>query len=126
MKNPCLCVFVARYNGGDWFDFFLLSFCREAVHVVHPSWTVRFFRLVLWPLASDEFWDYFHSHERIELLICKSCGVLSCLFQRVQGRSQLNIPPNHPNIESLAGMHLFAQEADRLHHASHHSRNCPR
>lgn len=76
MKNPCLCVFVARYNGGDWFVFFLLSFSREAVHVVHPSWTVRFFRLVLWPLASDEFWDYFHSHERIELLICKSCGVV--------------------------------------------------
>ena len=126
MKNLCLCVFVARYNGGDWFVFFLLSFSREAVHVVHPSWTVRFFRLVLWPLASDEFWDYFHSHERIELLFCKSCGVLSCLFQRVQGCSQLNIPPNHPNIESLAGMHLCAQEADRLHHASHHSRNCPR
>lgn len=40
----------------------------EAVHVVHPSWTVRFLRLILWPLASEDFWDYFHSHERIEFL----------------------------------------------------------
>jgi len=40
----------------------------EAVHVVHPSWTVRFLRLCLWPVASEEFWDYFHSHERIEFL----------------------------------------------------------
>lgn len=40
----------------------------EAVHVVHPSWSVRILRLVLWPLASDDFWDYFHCHERIEFL----------------------------------------------------------
>ncbi|OLP88390.1 Lysosomal aspartic protease [Symbiodinium microadriaticum] len=40
----------------------------EAIHVVHPSWTTRILRLVLWPLASEEFWDYFHSHERIEFL----------------------------------------------------------
>ena len=45
--------------------------------MVHPSWTqllealrrllvlrTRFLRLILWPLASEEFWDYFHSHER--------------------------------------------------------------
>ncbi|CAJ1338471.1 unnamed protein product [Effrenium voratum] len=40
----------------------------EAVHVVHPSWTVRFLRLLFWPLASEEFWDYFQSHERVEFL----------------------------------------------------------
>ena len=40
----------------------------EAIHVVHPSWSVRFLRLFLWPLANDDFWDYFHSHERIEFL----------------------------------------------------------
>jgi len=40
----------------------------EAIHVIHPSWTTRFLRLALWPLASEEFWDYFYSHERIEFL----------------------------------------------------------
>merc|ERR1711933_539708 len=40
----------------------------EAVHVVHPSWTIRFLRLALWPIARDEFWDYFYAHERIEFL----------------------------------------------------------
>jgi len=40
----------------------------EAVHVVHPSWTVRILRLLLWPVASEEFWDYFYSHERVEFL----------------------------------------------------------
>eukprot|EP00930_Biecheleria_cincta_P064926 TRINITY_DN5061_c0_g1_i1.p1 TRINITY_DN5061_c0_g1~~TRINITY_DN5061_c0_g1_i1.p1 ORF type:complete len:300 (+),score=58.07 TRINITY_DN5061_c0_g1_i1:38-901(+) len=40
----------------------------EAVHVIHPSWTIRILRLFLWPLASDEFWDYFYAHERIEFL----------------------------------------------------------
>lgn len=40
----------------------------EAVHVVHPSWSVRILRLLLWPLASDELWDYFYSHERVEFL----------------------------------------------------------
>eukprot|EP00931_Biecheleriopsis_adriatica_P000484 TRINITY_DN100517_c0_g1_i1.p1 TRINITY_DN100517_c0_g1~~TRINITY_DN100517_c0_g1_i1.p1 ORF type:complete len:283 (-),score=70.03 TRINITY_DN100517_c0_g1_i1:65-913(-) len=40
----------------------------EAIHVVHPSWTVRVLRLLLWPLASEEFWDYFYAHERIEFL----------------------------------------------------------
>jgi hypothetical protein len=42
--------------------------CLDAVHVVHPSWTVRILRLVLWPFASDEFWDQFQSHERVEFL----------------------------------------------------------
>jgi len=40
----------------------------DAIHVVHPSMTVRFMRLALWPVASEEFWDQFHSHERIEFL----------------------------------------------------------
>ncbi|CAE8612811.1 unnamed protein product [Polarella glacialis] len=40
----------------------------EAVHVVHPSWMVRFLRLALWPIASEEFWDLFWAHERIEFL----------------------------------------------------------
>jgi hypothetical protein len=40
----------------------------EVLHVVHPSWTVRLLRLALWPFASDEFWDQFESHERIEFL----------------------------------------------------------
>lgn len=40
----------------------------DVVHVVHPSWGVRFLRLVLWPIAEDELWDYFCSHERIEFL----------------------------------------------------------
>lgn len=45
-------------------------FCKnmEAVHVVHPSWGVRLFRLAAWPFASEEFWDRFYSHERIEFL----------------------------------------------------------
>lgn len=40
----------------------------EAVHVVHPSWSIRFLRLALWPFASDEFWDKFECHERVEFL----------------------------------------------------------
>lgn len=40
----------------------------DAVHVVHPSWTVRLLRLALWPIASDEFWDIFQCHERVEFL----------------------------------------------------------
>eukprot|EP00421_Protoceratium_reticulatum_P067802 CAMPEP_0168425388 /NCGR_PEP_ID=MMETSP0228-20121227/35299_1 /TAXON_ID=133427 /ORGANISM="Protoceratium reticulatum, Strain CCCM 535 (=CCMP 1889)" /LENGTH=263 /DNA_ID=CAMNT_0008439381 /DNA_START=61 /DNA_END=852 /DNA_ORIENTATION=+ len=40
----------------------------EALHVVHPSWTVRVLRLLLWPVAPDEFWDRFHCHERVEFL----------------------------------------------------------
>lgn len=40
----------------------------DAVHVVHPSWSVRWLRLALWPFANDEFWDRFHAHERIEFL----------------------------------------------------------
>eukprot|EP00933_Yihiella_yeosuensis_P055288 TRINITY_DN54010_c0_g1_i1.p1 TRINITY_DN54010_c0_g1~~TRINITY_DN54010_c0_g1_i1.p1 ORF type:complete len:296 (+),score=54.49 TRINITY_DN54010_c0_g1_i1:36-923(+) len=40
----------------------------EAVHVVHPSWTFRILSLALWGLASDDFWDYYHSHERVEFL----------------------------------------------------------
>eukprot|EP00747_Dinoflagellata_sp_TGD_P169698 gnl/TRDRNA2_/TRDRNA2_199370_c0_seq1.p1 gnl/TRDRNA2_/TRDRNA2_199370_c0~~gnl/TRDRNA2_/TRDRNA2_199370_c0_seq1.p1 ORF type:complete len:350 (+),score=94.15 gnl/TRDRNA2_/TRDRNA2_199370_c0_seq1:42-1091(+) len=39
-----------------------------AVHVVHPSWSTRFLRLFLWPIASEEFWDYFLMHERIEFM----------------------------------------------------------
>lgn len=42
--------------------------CLDAVHVVHPSWTVRFLRLALWPFASDAFWDQFECHERVEFL----------------------------------------------------------
>lgn len=44
------------------------SSCLDAVHVVHPSWTVRFLRLALWPFASYEFWDQFECHERVEFL----------------------------------------------------------
>merc|ERR1712039_630783 len=40
----------------------------EALHVVHPSWGVRILRLLLWPVAEDDFWDYFYAHERIEFL----------------------------------------------------------
>lgn len=40
----------------------------DSVHVVHPSWTVRVLRLCLWPFASDEFWDLFQCHERVEFL----------------------------------------------------------
>lgn len=40
----------------------------EALHVIHPSWTIRILRLILWPLASEEFWDFFYAHERIEFL----------------------------------------------------------
>jgi len=40
----------------------------EAIHVVHPSWSVRLLRLALWPIADDEFWEHFHSHERIEFV----------------------------------------------------------
>jgi len=40
----------------------------EAVHVVHPSWTVRILRILLWPIAEDALWDRFHSHERIEFM----------------------------------------------------------
>jgi len=42
--------------------------CLDAVHVVHPSWTVRLLRLALWPVASDEFWEQFQCHERVEFL----------------------------------------------------------
>jgi hypothetical protein len=37
-------------------------------HVVHPSWSIRLLRLFLWPISSEEFWDHFVSHERIEFL----------------------------------------------------------
>jgi len=40
----------------------------DAVHVVHPSWGVRWLRLALWPLVAEEMWDHFYSHERIEFL----------------------------------------------------------
>merc|ERR1711924_558163 len=40
----------------------------EALHVVHPSWSVRVLRLGLWPIASEEFWDQFECHERVEFL----------------------------------------------------------
>ena len=41
---------------------------------------MRFLRLVLWPLASDEFWDYFHSHERIEFRLRTWSEVFCVLF----------------------------------------------
>jgi len=40
----------------------------DAVHMVHPSWTIRAMSLFLWPVAEDEFWNYCHVHERIEFL----------------------------------------------------------
>lgn len=40
----------------------------QVFHVVHPSWTVRLLRLALWPIVSEDFWDHFDSHERIEFL----------------------------------------------------------
>merc|ERR1712194_565217 len=40
----------------------------EALHVVHPSWAVRFLRLCLWPIAEESLWSRFHAHERIEFL----------------------------------------------------------
>eukprot|EP00415_Alexandrium_ostenfeldii_P004132 UN4132 len=40
----------------------------EALHVLHPSWSTRILRLLLWPIAPDDFWDKFHAHERIEFL----------------------------------------------------------
>mmetsp|Transcript_72418 Transcript_72418/g.183265 ORF Transcript_72418/g.183265 Transcript_72418/m.183265 type:complete len:270 (-) Transcript_72418:70-879(-) len=40
----------------------------EAVHVVHPSWAVRMLRVALWPIAEDDYWERFHSHERVEFL----------------------------------------------------------
>mmetsp|Transcript_44741 Transcript_44741/g.100456 ORF Transcript_44741/g.100456 Transcript_44741/m.100456 type:complete len:283 (+) Transcript_44741:54-902(+) len=40
----------------------------DALHVVHPSWSVRILRLLLWPVAPDDFWDKFHAHERIEFM----------------------------------------------------------
>lgn len=40
----------------------------EGLHILHPSWGVRFLRLALWPIAEDAFWDRFHAHERIEFL----------------------------------------------------------
>jgi len=40
----------------------------EAVHVVHPSWGIHVLRLLLWPVARDEYWDLFHAHERVEFL----------------------------------------------------------
>lgn len=44
----------------------------DAIHIVHPSWTVIGLRLlVLWPLERflpKDFWDRFHSHDRIEFL----------------------------------------------------------
>jgi len=40
----------------------------EALHVLHPAWSTRILRLVLWPIAPDDFWDSFHAHERIEFL----------------------------------------------------------
>lgn len=42
--------------------------CLDAVHVVHPSWSVRLLRLALWPYASDALWDHFECHERVEFL----------------------------------------------------------
>lgn len=40
----------------------------EAIHVVHPSWSIRLLRLALWPIAEDAYWDRFLCHERIEFL----------------------------------------------------------
>eukprot|EP00927_Polykrikos_kofoidii_P060574 TRINITY_DN55517_c0_g1_i1.p1 TRINITY_DN55517_c0_g1~~TRINITY_DN55517_c0_g1_i1.p1 ORF type:complete len:258 (-),score=31.25 TRINITY_DN55517_c0_g1_i1:110-820(-) len=40
----------------------------EAVHVVHPSWGIRFFSLALWPVVDERFWDRFIVHERFEFL----------------------------------------------------------
>mmetsp|Transcript_104477 Transcript_104477/g.294447 ORF Transcript_104477/g.294447 Transcript_104477/m.294447 type:complete len:255 (+) Transcript_104477:58-822(+) len=40
----------------------------EAIHVVHPSWTVRIAALLVWPIADEMFWNYFDQHERIEFL----------------------------------------------------------
>lgn len=40
----------------------------EALHVLHPSWSTRILWLLLWPIAPDNFWNSFHSHERIEFL----------------------------------------------------------
>eukprot|EP00928_Gymnodinium_smaydae_P045720 TRINITY_DN30435_c0_g1_i1.p1 TRINITY_DN30435_c0_g1~~TRINITY_DN30435_c0_g1_i1.p1 ORF type:complete len:295 (-),score=54.76 TRINITY_DN30435_c0_g1_i1:63-902(-) len=46
----------------------------EAVHLLHPSWSCRFLTLALWPIAADEFWDCFQSHERVEFLIPLMAG----------------------------------------------------
>eukprot|EP00927_Polykrikos_kofoidii_P055217 TRINITY_DN494_c0_g1_i1.p1 TRINITY_DN494_c0_g1~~TRINITY_DN494_c0_g1_i1.p1 ORF type:complete len:387 (+),score=66.77 TRINITY_DN494_c0_g1_i1:105-1163(+) len=40
----------------------------DSIHVVHPTWPIRILRLVLWPLVSEEFWDHFLCHERVEFL----------------------------------------------------------
>ena len=40
----------------------------DALHVVHPSWSVRLLRLALWPICPVGFWDRFEAHERIEFL----------------------------------------------------------
>merc|ERR1712050_497001 len=39
-----------------------------ANHVVHPSWSMRFIQLALWPLVEETFWDSFYCHERVEFL----------------------------------------------------------
>lgn len=43
----------------------------DAIHIVHPSWTVRSLRLIMWPLERflpEDIWERFHAHERIEFL----------------------------------------------------------
>lgn len=40
----------------------------EVMHVVHPSWTLRFLELALLPFAENAFWEKFQVHERLEFL----------------------------------------------------------
>jgi len=40
----------------------------EAIHVVHPSWSLRCIQLFTWLLSRSEAWECFYNHERIEFL----------------------------------------------------------
>merc|ERR1711908_184659 len=40
----------------------------DTIHVVHPSWAVRFYEIALWPIVGEDFWNRFFTHERVEFL----------------------------------------------------------
>mmetsp|Transcript_59592 Transcript_59592/g.141794 ORF Transcript_59592/g.141794 Transcript_59592/m.141794 type:complete len:262 (-) Transcript_59592:51-836(-) len=40
----------------------------QELHVLHPSWAVRVVRVLLWPIAEEDYWNIFQCHERVEFL----------------------------------------------------------
>lgn len=89
----------------------------EAIHVVHPSWTMRLLCLSWIPLANDDFWNKFFVHERVEFLDdfvdLKALSLPSYVQDHDRGldnMDELNIPA--PEVAAVTGAYPIGSSAD--------------